>query len=161
MLGALPGYWLGADDGRPSSPFLSKALWHQRLLDAGLSGADIVLDDYPEPADCTTLMVSRNTDVAHRNGTNGVNGVHSSNGSTHANGQNGINGANGSNGVNGSNGSHAANGQNGVNGSNGDQPLQITLVWNDSYFLSLHISAHLLTMLVDIPQQAPAVPGED
>ncbi|CAG7918788.1 unnamed protein product [Penicillium olsonii] len=160
MLGALPGYWLGADDGRPSSPFLSKALWHQRLLDAGLSGADIVLDDYPEPADCTTLMVSRNTDVAHQNGTNGVNGVHSSNGSTQANGQNGTNGANGSNGVNGSNGSHATNGQNGVNGSNGHQPPQVTLIYRnkpqpfqekiEQHYAKLGISTRSMA-LEDIP----------
>ncbi|CAG8380102.1 unnamed protein product [Penicillium salamii] len=123
MLGALPGYWLGADDGRPSSPFLSKTLWHQRLLDAGLSGADIVLDDYPEPADCTTLMVSRNTDAStHHNGTNGANGV---------NGQNGVNGANGANGVNGSNGHHATNGQNGTNGTNDHQQPMVTLIYRN------------------------------
>ena len=111
MLGALPGYWLGAEDGRPSSPFLSKALWHQRLLDAGLSGADIVLDDYPEPADCTTLIVSRNIGgAAPHTGMNVANGV------------------NGVNGVDGANGSHGANGQNGLNGANGHQPSMITLV---------------------------------
>ena len=61
MLGALPGYWLGADDGRPDSPFLSKDKWNEALQDAGFNGADIVLDDYSEPASCTTLIVARNT----------------------------------------------------------------------------------------------------
>ena len=61
MLGALPGYWLGADDGRPDSPFLSKNRWNEALQDAGFNGADIVLDDYSEPASCTTLIVARNT----------------------------------------------------------------------------------------------------
>lgn len=62
MLGALPGYWLGADDGRPDSPFLSKKRWNEALQDAGFNGADIVLDDYSEPASCTTLIVARNMD---------------------------------------------------------------------------------------------------
>jgi hypothetical protein len=61
MLGALPGYWLGADDGRPDSPFLSKDRWNEALQGAGFNGADIVLDDYSEPASCTTLIVARNT----------------------------------------------------------------------------------------------------
>jgi hypothetical protein len=61
MLGALPGYWLGAGDGRPDSPFLSKDRWNEALKDAGFNGADIVLDDYSEPASCTTLIVARNT----------------------------------------------------------------------------------------------------
>ncbi|KAK3994454.1 hypothetical protein QBC44DRAFT_286263 [Cladorrhinum sp. PSN332] len=60
MLGTLPGYWLGAGDGRPNSPFMSKSSWDQRMRAAGLSGAKVVLDDYPEPSNCTTLMVSRN-----------------------------------------------------------------------------------------------------
>lgn len=61
MLGALPGYWLGANDGRPESPFLSKDRWNQALLDAGFDGIDFVLDDYEEPASCTTVIVARNT----------------------------------------------------------------------------------------------------
>jgi hypothetical protein len=96
MLGTLPGYWLGADDGRPSSPFLSKALWHQRLLDAGLSGADVVLDDYPEPADCTTLMVSRNIgDAVEHTGMDSTNGVNGINGFHDTSGQNGLSGTSG------------------------------------------------------------------
>ncbi|KAF2837925.1 hypothetical protein M501DRAFT_977330 [Patellaria atrata CBS 101060] len=59
LLGTLPGYWLGADDGRPESPFISKAAWDARLIEAGFTGTDIVLNDYPEPNDCTTLMISR------------------------------------------------------------------------------------------------------
>lgn len=106
MLGTLPGYWLGADNGRTNSPFLPKALWHQRLLEASFSGADIVLDDYPEPASCTTLIVSCNTSGRVDQST--VNGVNS------VNGPNGVNGANG---VNGSSNRAPVNGTNGVRDS--------------------------------------------
>lgn len=68
MLGTLPGYWLGAEDGRPNSPFLSTEAWSERLRDAGLSGTDILLHDYPEPNNCTTLMVSRNSSSADISG---------------------------------------------------------------------------------------------
>ena len=111
MLGTLPGYWLGADDGRPSSPFLSKTLWHQRLLDAGLSGADIVLDDYPEPADCTTLIMSRNSSEAANHA--------SMNGANHTNGANSINNISEINGV---------NGVNQLNGAKSLKPSTVTLV---------------------------------
>ncbi|GAB1196570.1 hypothetical protein APSETT444_005842 [Aspergillus pseudonomiae] len=112
MLGTLPGYWLGADDGRPSSPFLSKALWHQRLLDAGLSGADIVLDDYPEPADCTTLIMSRNSSEAANHA--------SMNGANHTNGANSINNISEINGV---------NGVNQLNGAKSLKPSTVTLIY--------------------------------
>jgi SAM-dependent methyltransferase len=61
MLGSLPGYWLGAQDGRPSSPFISKEEWNARLLKAGLSGNDVTLNDYPEPDDCTSVIISSNS----------------------------------------------------------------------------------------------------
>lgn len=89
MLGALPGYWLGANDERPSSPFLSKTRWSQALLDAGFAGNDIVLDDYEEPANCTTLIVARNSgkesharlpDIDGMNDSIGIHGSHGVNG---------------------------------------------------------------------------------
>ena len=56
--GTLPGYWLGAQDGRPSSPFISRESWHARLLDAGFPGIGVALSDYPEPDDCTSVMIA-------------------------------------------------------------------------------------------------------
>lgn len=47
MLGTLPGYWLGAQDGRQSSPFITKQDWNTRLLKAGFSGNDVALNDIP------------------------------------------------------------------------------------------------------------------
>ena len=61
MLGTLPGYWLGAQDGRQSSPFITKQGWNTRLLKAGFSGNDIALNDYPEPDDCTSVIISSNS----------------------------------------------------------------------------------------------------
>ncbi|KAK4221929.1 hypothetical protein QBC38DRAFT_402515 [Podospora fimiseda] len=46
------------------SPFMSTSAWDERLQAAGLSGAEVALDDYPEPSNCTTLMVSRNVTTA-------------------------------------------------------------------------------------------------
>lgn len=62
MLGALPGYWLGAKDGRPDSPFLSKHGWNKMLREAGFNGADFLLDDFNEAARCTSLIVAQNTE---------------------------------------------------------------------------------------------------
>jgi len=129
MLGALPGYWLGASDGRPSSPFMSKQVWQERLLDAGFSGADLVLDDYPEPASCTTLIVSRNTGNntghAHMNGVNGINGT---------------------------------NGINGVNGINGGKESPITLVRTFFSILNLTSRAIMLIKYVGLPKTPPTLP---
>ena len=61
MLGPLPGYWLGAQDGRQSSPFIAKQDWNTRLLKAGFSGNDLALNDYPEPDDCTSVIISSNS----------------------------------------------------------------------------------------------------
>ena len=60
MLGTLPGYWLGAQDGRPSSPFISVEEWDIRLRKAGFSGNDVALNDYPEPNNCTSVIISSN-----------------------------------------------------------------------------------------------------
>ena len=63
MLGTLPGYWLGTQDGRPSSPFISAEEWDTRLRKAGFSGNDVALNDYPEPDNCTSVIVSSNGEL--------------------------------------------------------------------------------------------------
>lgn len=60
LVGQLPGYWLGVNDGRPDGPFISEEEWNTRLLAAGLSGADHVLPDYTSPYNSTSVIVSRN-----------------------------------------------------------------------------------------------------
>lgn len=52
IFGALPGWWLGADDGRVLSPCVSPAQWDAVLRKTGFSGADTVtpdLDRFPYP----------------------------------------------------------------------------------------------------------------
>ena len=52
IFGALPGWWLGADDGRVLSPCVSSAQWDDILRRTGFSGADAItseLDRFPYP----------------------------------------------------------------------------------------------------------------
>ena len=52
IFGALPGWWLGADDGRVLSPCVSPAQWDDILRRTGFSGADAItpeLDRFPYP----------------------------------------------------------------------------------------------------------------
>lgn len=49
ILGTMPWYWNGQGDGHVESPFLDLAKWNSSLLDAGFSGTELVLQDYPEP----------------------------------------------------------------------------------------------------------------
>ena len=52
IFGALPGWWLGADDGRVLSPCVSPAQWDAVLRKTGFAGADTVtpdLDRFPYP----------------------------------------------------------------------------------------------------------------
>ena len=52
IFGALPGWWLGADDGRILSPCVSPAQWDSILRRTGFSGIDTItsdLDRFPYP----------------------------------------------------------------------------------------------------------------
>ncbi|KXT10980.1 hypothetical protein AC579_5172 [Pseudocercospora musae] len=66
LVGQLPGYWLGVDDGRSAGPFISDEEWHKRLVSAGFSGADHVLFDYEPPFNSTSVIVSRSPDSSDR-----------------------------------------------------------------------------------------------
>lgn len=53
IFGALPGWWLGAEDGRVLSPCVSPAQWDSLLRKTGFSGIDAItpeLDRLPFPA---------------------------------------------------------------------------------------------------------------
>ncbi|KAM4056688.1 KR domain-containing protein [Hirsutella rhossiliensis] len=52
------GFLSTFEDGGLENPLLSKSEWNQRLLEAGFAGAAVILDDYPEPNNCSALMVS-------------------------------------------------------------------------------------------------------
>ncbi|RYP07500.1 hypothetical protein DL765_009144 [Monosporascus sp. GIB2] len=46
IMGFLPGWWLGAADGRIEEPYISPSRWDTELRDAGFSGTDaVILDD--------------------------------------------------------------------------------------------------------------------
>ncbi|KAF7188114.1 Highly reducing polyketide synthase pks5 [Pseudocercospora fuligena] len=66
LVGQLPGYWLGVDDGRSAGPFISDEEWHKRLMSAGFSGADHILFDYEPPFNSTSVIVSRSLNSPDR-----------------------------------------------------------------------------------------------
>ncbi|KAK7718985.1 Type I Iterative PKS [Diaporthe eres] len=45
VMGVLPGWWLGADDGRPAEPYISSGRWDAELRRAGFAGAGTVAYD--------------------------------------------------------------------------------------------------------------------
>ncbi|KAF2182988.1 beta-ketoacyl synthase domain-containing protein [Zopfia rhizophila CBS 207.26] len=50
IFGTLPGWWLGAEDGRVLSPFVSSSVWDSKLRQSGFSGIDTItheLDHFP------------------------------------------------------------------------------------------------------------------
>lgn len=47
IMGVLPGWWLGSEDGRPAEPYISSERWDTELRQAGFAGAGTVkYDDY-------------------------------------------------------------------------------------------------------------------
>ncbi|EPE30946.1 Acetyl-CoA synthetase-like protein [Glarea lozoyensis ATCC 20868] len=45
IMSALPGWWLGVDDGRPHAPTISEVQWDSLLRETGFSGIDVVKRD--------------------------------------------------------------------------------------------------------------------
>lgn len=58
VVGTFTGYWAGIPDGRVDAPFQSVEGWDASLRQAGFSGLDLVLDDFPAPNNTTSVMVS-------------------------------------------------------------------------------------------------------
>ncbi|KFZ19179.1 hypothetical protein V501_00783 [Pseudogymnoascus sp. VKM F-4519 (FW-2642)] len=58
VMGYLPGWWLGEDDGRPNDPRLSVERWDQELRDAGFSGSDSAALDDEAPRHINAHIVS-------------------------------------------------------------------------------------------------------
>ncbi|RYP51839.1 hypothetical protein DL768_002915 [Monosporascus sp. mg162] len=58
VLGTLTGYWDGVPDGRIDSPFLDLESWDKALRAADFSGVDVVLQDYPQPHNTASTIVS-------------------------------------------------------------------------------------------------------
>lgn len=58
VVGTFTGYWAGIPDGRVDAPFQSLQSWDSSLRKAGFSGLDVVLDDFPEPHNTTSVILS-------------------------------------------------------------------------------------------------------
>lgn len=50
IMGGLPSWWQGKDDGRRYSPTINCIQWDEMLRDAGFSGVDIIRKDYNYPS---------------------------------------------------------------------------------------------------------------
>ena len=48
LMGGLPGWWLGADEGRRLSPGVSPVKWDELLQASGFSGVDNIVHDMPD-----------------------------------------------------------------------------------------------------------------
>ncbi|GFF24565.1 lovastatin diketide synthase LovF [Aspergillus lentulus] len=57
IMGSLPGWWV-AEDGR-DVPYVSPEKWHDELVQAGFTGADVVRLDYDAPYQFNAHIVSR------------------------------------------------------------------------------------------------------
>ncbi|KAF2853353.1 hypothetical protein T440DRAFT_505702 [Plenodomus tracheiphilus IPT5] len=58
VVGTFTGYWAGIPDGRSDAPFMSQKQWDVNLNEAGFSGTELVLDDFPRPHNTTSVIVS-------------------------------------------------------------------------------------------------------
>lgn len=55
----LPGWWLGAEDGRPSRPYVEPGRWHNELQMAGFTGIEAQCYDDEEPNQINVSMLAR------------------------------------------------------------------------------------------------------
>ena len=59
IVGSLPGWWLGEDDGRKYGPTMNEKEWENLLRKTGFSGVDIELRDFEDPREhAMSVMVS-------------------------------------------------------------------------------------------------------
>nr|A0A7L9EYL1.1 RecName: Full=Hybrid PKS-NRPS synthetase xenE; AltName: Full=Xenoacremones biosynthesis cluster protein E [Xenoacremonium sp. BF-2018a]QOJ72663.1 XenE [Xenoacremonium sp. BF-2018a] len=62
LICAVPGWWLGQDDGRKLSPCVSTSEWHNLLLETGFSGADSPMPEYDAAPYPLAVIVSQAVD---------------------------------------------------------------------------------------------------
>jgi aspyridone synthetase (hybrid polyketide synthase/nonribosomal peptide synthetase) len=63
VMGGLPGWWLGENDGRRLSPLVTAIEWDRLLQNTGFSGADAVIHDLAdEEKHCTALIMGQAVD---------------------------------------------------------------------------------------------------
>lgn len=67
IMGILPGWWSGVDDGRVSEPYVSPERWDAELRGAGFDGLQSVSYDCPPPHQLLAMMTAKPTsDVAKK-----------------------------------------------------------------------------------------------
>ncbi|KAI9692847.1 MAG: Type I Iterative PKS [Bathelium mastoideum] len=59
VLGMLPAWWCGAEDGRPNEPSVSLGRWNEELIAAGFQGLAGSVLDSAEPHAFNTTMITR------------------------------------------------------------------------------------------------------
>ncbi|KAI9934559.1 hypothetical protein MW887_000174 [Aspergillus wentii] len=59
LMGVLPGWWLGENDGRSDSPALSVERWHEELIKTNFTGVDAVRYANDRPLSQTAVLLSR------------------------------------------------------------------------------------------------------
>lgn len=62
LMCALPGWWLGQNDGRKLSPCISTLEWHRLLLDSNFSGVESCTPDYDATPFPLAVIVSQAVD---------------------------------------------------------------------------------------------------
>ncbi|RAH63166.1 fatty acid synthase S-acetyltransferase [Aspergillus piperis CBS 112811] len=58
IMGTLPGWWLGSEDGRQSRPYVSVQRWDDELRKAGFTGVDSAIFDDDQPYHVNAYMIS-------------------------------------------------------------------------------------------------------
>ncbi|CAH0052157.1 unnamed protein product [Clonostachys solani] len=58
IMGVLPGWWLGGEDGRKEEPYVAPARWAEELRKAGFSSPSVVLDVDEEPFQANATIVA-------------------------------------------------------------------------------------------------------
>ncbi|KAK8074183.1 hypothetical protein PG994_005082 [Apiospora phragmitis] len=59
VLGAVPGWWCGSEDGRGDEPYVYTERWDAELRAAGFGGVASMATDAPEPFNLSTIMLAR------------------------------------------------------------------------------------------------------
>ncbi|KAI8160165.1 Highly reducing polyketide synthase [Colletotrichum sp. SAR 10_70] len=59
VMSVLPGWWLGADDGRPNQPHVLSDRWDMELRDSGFDGLENVAFDSERPNNLLAFMTAR------------------------------------------------------------------------------------------------------
>jgi hypothetical protein len=63
VVGTLPGWWLGEQDGRPKKPYVSPERWDEELRGAGFNGIESICFDQKPPYQQNATIIARATEM--------------------------------------------------------------------------------------------------